>query len=341
MNYRSYITRLKKLVKSKEVIMDHHDANGFRDSGDLRSIIVEKEHLFRFVNENNGNVEHLILLFSLEEVCRSFRNWDQNVETLLEAAGYLCGKYQNLCDYVVDKIKYEENGVSIYDSKYSYMWCLTLASLWNPKVMKQVLDFGHLWNGLIDGFPGREKELSDAEKEQAESLRPDAMRGFWDARKNYYRYGSASVATIKGLIELAQENPPDYLSYYHAMEILFLFLGERNIVTCVDANFLFGAPQYIEKDFTEDVIGMFRKNPPHYQSDISIYGGFPGFELAGLPSPNKSYHQLLRKWYENSPEFQRELSLSIDFIKPLILKGFYQVWFHLKKKIGLNGFMII
>jgi len=299
MDFKLYIAKINKLAQNTGEEMRH------RVSSELQLVDVEKEYLLRFVNRSNGDVDDLILLFSLQEKYRFLFNWDQNIEKILSAAGFLCAKYQNLCDYIVNRIKYEEDGVSIKDSKYTYMFCLTIASLLSPKAMKQIMDFDHIWRRYTDDSPSNSKrKLTDLEKKHAQSLRPDGIRGYWDARDRHYKYGSASEATIKWLIGLFIKNPPNYLSYDKATVILFKLLGENNNVTCVDANLPYGSPEKIEKDFTNDVIRMFCKKPPYF---ITYDDG---------------YHPLLRKWYDHNPAFRQRLTDSIEIIKPVLLKRF-------------------
>jgi len=306
MDFKSYVSKIKELVQEKNNLNQNPGEEVMQKvSDDLYIVNLEKEYLPEFVNGSNGDFEDLALLFSLkQDLLYLFHSWDRNVEAVLSAAGYLCGKYQNLCDFVVDKIKFRKNMSSPGISNYTYLWCLTIASLSNPEAMKQITNLNNLWNRYSDGPRSGRSDLTAEEEKLGQNLLPDAITGHWDARKKYYIYGSASQASIKILIELFGEDPSAVSAYVYISSALFLFLGERNIVTCLEVNSPFGAPVNVEKDFTEDVISLFRKNPPYY-----LWG--PSFEY---------YPRFLKRWSENSPVFRRELSRSVDFILPVFLK---------------------
>jgi len=232
--------------------------------------------------------------------------WDRNTESILSAVGFLCGVEKELCHYLIDKIVNEKDGDTFKDSKYTYMYCLTIASLYSPIAIKQLLIFFDAKEKCDRISRSGKAKPSKNERKLRESLYPDAQRGFWDAKRNFYKYGFASEATIKELIELIRTNPKRY-SYDLAISILALFIGSNPIVKCVDGPFSFGKPVYIEKDFSDHVIRMFRNNPPYYLGSSPVYG---------------EYHQILESWCEHNPAFRIKLRNSIEFIKPKLLSRY-------------------
>jgi hypothetical protein len=213
---------------------------------------------------------------------------------------------KELCHYLIEKIVNEKDGDAFKDSKYTYMYCLTIASLNSPIAMKQILIIFDAMKKCERISSSGKVNPSKSERKLRESLYPDAQRGFWDAKRSFYKYGFASEATIEGLIGLISTNPKRYDSGL-AISILTLFLGNNHIVKCVDSNSSFGTPVFIEKDFTDYVIRMFRNNPPYYQGSNPIHG---------------EYHQILENWCEQNPVFRSKIRDSIEIIRPILLRRY-------------------
>jgi len=267
---------------------------------------IEQDYLIPFVSECSRTINDVDLLLSLQSMYRQKIGWDRNTESILSAVGFLCGGEKELCHYLIEKIVNEKDGDAFKDSKYTYMYCLTIASLYSPIAIKQILVFFDAMKKCERINSSGKVNPSKSERKLRESLYPDAQRGFWDAKRSFYKNGFASEATIKGLIGLISTNSKRYDSGL-AISILALFLGNNHIVKCVDSNSSFGTPIFIEKDFADYVIRMFRNNPPYYLGSSPVYG---------------EYHQILESWCEHNPTFRTKLRDSIEYIKPILLSRY-------------------
>jgi|GEM_PF-5583130 len=248
-----------------------------------------KEALLSFAKKSTGNRKDLDKIIILQWKYRRLFGWDENVYSIIDAAGYLGQRYVDISDYIFDQIILENNSDDDFeedeiesesesDKKYVLVHCLTAFAKINPRSTSLLWRLhwcswgtNWIWNS---GTADEEKQFIELDK--------DVHQGLHEARKVF---DIASPEVINFLISQMtnSESIPPMM-----FVLLNQVLGDVPLVKCQiigeDGNY-----SNITHDFSDQVISLIRNSNLLGQID-----------------------DLFARWCKNDINFRQKTSNAID-----------------------------
>lgn len=209
------------------------------------------EAFLAFARKSSGNRNDIDKLILLQDEYRKTYHWDNDFHCLIEAGGYLGQRYDEIADYIFERlISSEEDNA---DYKYFLSHCLTVAAKINPHATELLWKLYFSAQISASGAYGSRSgsELGKRFEGEHYALNSDVVRGMADSRK---LFDIASPDVITFLINQLNVTPLPVMDFW-----LVQVLGDNPVVSCQILN-ADGNYSTISQDFSNQVLSLLRNS---------------------------------------------------------------------------------
>lgn len=258
MEFEKLIFVIDKLYRNRNKYDLYHDDDGFSRIFNISTDEVRKS-LFSFAALCEIDRTLFKKIYILQRKYRKLFGWDENINSIVEFAGYLGQRSDIFAGFLFQKIKAKvQEDSDPENDKYFLAQCISQAAKINPIATNMVYK---LWfsNTLA---PPKKKNSDFIETLMTTAVRKGIKDSIWQLDK-----ASPEVITFLFRKLVTVEHSP--LAIY---EILNRVLGEIPIVDCVLIDKI-GNYSMIQKDFSKEGLEYIIQNPPSERT-ITYYSWF-------------------------------------------------------------------